>query len=161
LPRLWIGAHGRFTSLSDEASGWIAELPTSWERAGQPFERSLVDAALRALGHLSGTQGEHVLIHQDLHGDNILRATREPWLVIDPKPLVGEREFSLAPIIRSYELGHSKADVVRRLNVLSAALRVDRERARLWAMAQTLAWAFDGTRASHQHVETARWLWRA
>jgi hypothetical protein len=28
------------------------------------------------------------------------RAAREPWLVIDPKPLVGEREFSLAAVPR-------------------------------------------------------------
>src|SRR5215475_7700941 len=27
-----------------------------------------------------------VLVHQDLHGDNVLAAEREPWLVIDPKP---------------------------------------------------------------------------
>lgn len=161
LPRLWVSAEGSFTSLSDEASQWIAELPPSWERAGRPFEQALLDAALDALVHLSGTQGEQVLIHQDLHGDNVLRATREPWLVIDPKPLTGEREFSLAPIIRSYELGHSQADVVRRLDTLSVALRVDRERARLWAMAQTLAWAFDGARASDRHVETSRWLWQA
>lgn len=161
LPRLWVSAGSPFTSLSDETAGWIAELPRSWERAGRPFERALLDAALDALDHLSGTQGEQVLINQDLHGDNVLRATREPWLVIDPKPLVGERELSLAPIIRSDELGHCRAQVVRRLDTLSAALRLDRERARLWAMAQTLAWAFDGSRASPRHLEIARWLWQA
>ena len=74
------------------------------------------------------------MLHQDLHGDNILRARREAWLAIDPKPLVGERELSLAPIIPSYEFGHSRADVVGRLDVLSTALRLDRERCRLWAL---------------------------
>ena len=49
-----------------------------------------------------------MLLHQDLHPDNVLAAEREPWLVIDPKPLVGEREFAVAPIIRAPELGHSR-----------------------------------------------------
>lgn len=50
-----------------------------------------------------------VLLHQDLHADNVLRAGREPWLVIDPKPLTGEREFGVAPIVRSFELGHGRS----------------------------------------------------
>ena len=123
---------------------------------------ALLDAALAAMESLSNiTQGEQVLLHQDLHGDNVLRARREPWLAIDPKPLVGERELSLAPIIRSYEFGHSRANVVRRLDVLSTALRLDRERCRLWAMVQTLAWGFDGGMVNDKHVESARWLWEA
>ena len=78
-----------------------------WERSGRPFERRLVDAALDAFAALPPTQGEQVLLHQDLHADNVLAAEREPWLAIDPKPLVGEREFGIAPIVRSIELGHS------------------------------------------------------
>jgi streptomycin 6-kinase len=121
----------------------------------------LLNAVLEALDALRGTQGKQVLLHQDLHGDNVLRAAREPWLVIDPKPLVGEREFTVAPIIRAYEFGHSRASVVDRLNKLASALGLDRERARLWALAQTLAWAFEGDRAIERHVDTARWLWHA
>src|SRR5207237_10069895 len=91
---------------------------------------------LDALATLRSTQGEQILVHQDLHGDNVLRAARGPWLVIDPKPLVGEREFSLAPIVRSYDFGHGRKDVLKRLDRLTSALRLDRERARLWSMAQ-------------------------
>ncbi|HEY2377339.1 MAG TPA: aminoglycoside phosphotransferase family protein [Gemmatimonadaceae bacterium] len=160
LPRLWIPAGAPFTSLSDEAETWIRSLPAEWGQAGRPFEVALLDDALDSLERLRGTQGEPVLLHQDLHADNILRAAREPWLAIDPKPLVGEREFSLAPIIRSYELGHSRALVVRRLDNLAAQLHLDRERARLWALAQTLAWSFGGESVT-RHVETARWLWHA
>ena len=70
-------------------------------------------------------------------------AEREPWLVIDPKPLAGEREFSLALIIRGGELGHSQKDVIYRLDRLSAELGLDRGRVRGWAIAQTVAWSFD------------------
>jgi streptomycin 6-kinase len=147
-----------FTTLANESADWIQELPASWEQAGRPFEVGLLDAALESLEELRKTQGEQVLVHQDLHADNVLSASREPWLVIDPKPLVGEREFSLAPIIRSRELGHNRSAVLRRLDVSAAALGLDRERSRLWALGQTLAWCFSGTEASSFHVETARWL---
>jgi streptomycin 6-kinase/REP element-mobilizing transposase RayT len=161
LPRLWIEADEPFVSLRDEAASWAEQLPLSWELAGRPFERELLDAALGALAELPESQGRQVLVHQDLHGDNVLRAGREPWLVIDPKPLVGEREFSLAPIVRSYEFGHSREGVIRRLDKLTSDLGLNRERARLWSLAQTLAWAFEGGRALERHVETARWLWQA
>ena len=91
----------------------------------------------------------------------MLRGAREPWLVIDSKPLVGEREFAVAPIIRSCEFGHSRKCVVSRLDNLRNMLGLNQERARLWAFAQTLAWAFDRDRALAGHVVTARWLWQA
>src|SRR5438445_1749568 len=106
LPRLWKPAGAPFTSLADEAAWWASYLPQQYEDAGRPFDRSLLDAALDAIRDLAPAQGEPVLLHQDLHGDNVLSAQREPWLVIDPKPLAGEREFAVAPIVRSFELGH-------------------------------------------------------
>ena len=161
LPRLWIPAGKPFTSLPDESLCWAEQLPASWERAGRPFARELLAAALESLDTLRGSQGEQVLLHQDLHGDNVLRSAREPWLVIDPKPLVGEREFGLASIVRSYEFGHSQKDVIHRLDTLTSALGLNRERARLWSFAQTLAWGFEGDHMIERHMETARWLWQA
>jgi streptomycin 6-kinase len=89
LPRLWIEADKPFVSLREESAKWAKNLPSSWERAGRPFAIGLLDAALEALQGLRESQGQQVLVNQDLHGDNVLRAKREPWLVIDPKPLVG------------------------------------------------------------------------
>ena len=157
LPRLWIAAGPPFTPLADEAASWIASLPTSWERADRPVDLRLLELALESLEWLRTTQGPQVLVHQDLHGGNILRAQREPWLVIDPKPLAGEREFSLAPIVRGAEFGHSRNAVVRRLDTLATALGVDRERARLWTLGQALAWGWESERVA-DFLETARWL---
>lgn len=160
LPRLWtaVAAGSAFRSVAEEATWWANGLAATWERAGRPFERRLLDAALDALRTLPASQGEPVLLHQDLHGANVLRAEREPWLVIDPKPLVGEREFGLAPIVRSRELGGRRREMERRLDRLSAELGLDRDRARRWSLAQTVAWAFEGDRPLEGHVETARWL---
>ena len=157
LPRLWKPVREPFRPLADEAMWWIDYLPTEWEQAGKPFERHLLDAAIARLGELASSQGEQVLLHQDLHGDNVLAAQREEWLVIDPKPLVGEREFAVAPIVRDPELGHSRRDVLYRLDRLTSELGLDRDRARGWTVGQTIAWSLD-TSYLPKHVETVRWL---
>jgi len=159
LPRLWRPAGPPITTLAEEADHLASGLAARWVAAGRPFPRRLLDVALAALRSLPVDHGEPVLLHQDLHADNVLAATREPWLVIDPKPLVGEREFGVVPLVRAYELGHSPAAVRHRLDRLTADLGLDRERARLWAIAHTVAWAFDDHgRVLPRHVETAGWL---
>jgi streptomycin 6-kinase len=159
LPRLFKPAREPFHTLASEAAWWASYLPDHWNRVRPPFPRALLDAALDALAELPPTQGDQVLLHQDLHTDNVLAAEREPWLVIDPKPLVGEREFAVAPIVRSFELAHSKRDVLARFDRMTGELGLDRERARGWTIAQTVAWAFDSTYHT-RHLETAAWLLR-
>jgi streptomycin 6-kinase len=162
LPKLWKAAGQPFQSLAEEAASWVDDLPGLWERTGRPYERSLLDAATDALRELSSSQGEQVLLHQDLHGENVLAAQREPWLTIDPKPLVGEREFAVAPIVRSFELGGTKRDAMHRLDRLTAELGLDRERALWWTIGQTLAWSsLDGTTVLNNHLQTVDWLLEA
>ena len=155
LPRLQVPVTGDhvFELLADRADRWAAEVPRQYAAAGTPFERPLLEAAVdvyrtvdRAAAHL---------VNQDLHGGNVLRAEREPWLVIDPKPLVGERELEASGPLRN------TVDVSRWLDVLSG-LGLDRERARGWGVAHNLAWAWDerlGWLA--QHVEEARRIFNA
>jgi streptomycin 6-kinase len=158
LPRLWRPADRPFRPLADEAGHWAETLPRTWERAGRPYEQRLLEAALAMIAELAPTQGEQVLVHQDLHTGNVLRAEREPWLAIDPKPLLGEREFGLAPIVRGAELGHGREHVLHRLDRLCGELGLDRERARGWAFVQTLAWTIDETVIWPEMIEIAGWL---
>lgn len=151
LPRLWKNGEG-FPTLADEAEHWL-----EGEDIAAVRDRLLREAAIHHLRQLAPTQGEQVLLHQDLHGENVLAAQREPWLAIDPKPLSGEREFAVAPIVRSFELGHSKRQVLYRLDRLCSELGLDRERARGWTVAQTVAWSA-GTDYITEHVETVTWL---
>ena len=123
----------------------------AWPDAG------LVAEGLRLFAELPRTAPATVLLATDLHAGNVLRAEREPWLVIDPKPLVGEREFGVAPVVRAFELGHSERDVRHRLDRLTGDLGLDRERARLWALGQTIAWSLD-SEYHPDHIEIARWL---
>jgi streptomycin 6-kinase len=157
LRLLTIPADEPFTRLSDEATRWRNALDHDWKAAGKPCERSLVDAAITALRDLCLTETATVLLHQDLHGHNILSAGSDTWLAIDPKPLVGDPAFALSPIVRSFEFGHSKTAARRRLDRLSEELELDRERARLWTIGQTMARAF-GSSYSDRHFDTVRWL---
>jgi streptomycin 6-kinase len=162
LRRLWRPAPtaSSFRSLGEEAARWAAELPERWERSSRPFERALLEEAVAFLQDAGPNQGEHVVLHQDFHGGNVLRAEREPWLAIDPKPLVGEREFDTASLLRD-----RRAELVddpkpqdrirRRLDQLSADLELDRERMRGWGVAHALAWA-----TTPAMIACARWLAR-
>jgi streptomycin 6-kinase len=158
VPRLWVpAAGGPFTPVAEEAARWSVGLAARYEQMATPYDRGWRDLALELLESLPRTAGPSVLVHQDLHGHNVLAAEREPWLVIDPKPLAAERELSVAPIVRSSELGHSRAAVCRRLDRLTAELGLDRDRARSWTIAQTLAWLDDPARHP-EHLDVIRWL---
>jgi streptomycin 6-kinase len=162
LRRLWRPAPARFRPLADEAARWAGQLPAHYESLGRPFERELIDLALGAIGELATTQDELVVCHQDFHGGNVLRAEREPWLVIDPKPLAGERSFDAASLLRDrrWELGLSGAGarIRRRLDFLAAELDLDRERMRGWGIVHALAWGVSGTKLEPAMVESARLL---
>lgn len=161
FPRLWKAASTPFRSVAEEAAWWASYLPERWERLGEPFERSLLDAALSALDELPPSQGEQVLVNQDLHADNILRSSREPWLVIDPKPLVGERESGVTAIVRGDELGEGEHAIRYRLDRISGGLGLDRDRVRRWALGQTVAWAMDEDEVFLHQIEVARSLVRS
>lgn len=137
-----------FVLLVDEAGRWAEEVPRWYAEGGAPFERRLLEAAVDV--YRSAEPSATFLANQDLHAGNVLAAEREPWLVIDPKPLVGERELEASGLLRNAE------SVSRWLDVL-AELGLDRERARGWAVAHNLAWAWDERRGwLATHVETVR-----
>ncbi len=151
LPRLQLeirDAHP-FRRLADEADRWADEMPRCYDEAGEPFERPLLEFALDV--YRSVDRSATFLVNQDLHGGNVLRAEREPWLVIDPKPLVGERELEASGLLRN-------ADYVSRWLDVLADLGFDRERVRGWGVAHNLAWSWDETKRawSPEHVEGAR-----
>jgi streptomycin 6-kinase len=148
LPRLWEPSPNGFHTLEDEVEYWFEERFET-NRHG--------DVAAGIARELGPTQGELVLAHQDLHGANVLAAEREPWLVIDPKPLAAEREFAVVPIVRSPELGHSKRDVLFRVDRLCDAFGLDRERVRGWVIVQTVAWS-GGMDHVGEHMQVVEWL---
>lgn len=83
--------------------------------------------------------GPRVLLHTDLHYENVLGADRAAWLAIDPKPLAGAPGYELHPLLRNRfdELGTGAAmrwSVRRRLEVTCDAAGLDEEVGRLWCI---------------------------
>lgn len=137
-----------FRLLADEAARWAEELPRDWEASGRAVDRSVVDEGMTLARELAASQPELAVCHQDLHGGNVLAARRAPWLAIDAKPLVGEPAFDTASFLRDQrpwllEQPNARRIVARRLDVLSDALGLDRDRMRGWALVHALAWGLN------------------
>jgi streptomycin 6-kinase len=152
----------QFRSLREEAAWWARKLPEDWEVLGGPIERGLIDEAVAACTELGSDEVDEVVLHQDFHGGNVLRAEREPWLVIDPKPLVGERAFDAASLLRDRRWllgrGGDASRIRRRLDLLTDELGVDRERMRRWGIAHALIWGFSDSKVEDDMVASARLL---
>jgi streptomycin 6-kinase len=128
--------------LTAAAARWERELrllPTS-----APVPHRLVEqAAALAADFATDPATDGVLIHTDLHYFNVLAAQREPWLVIDPKPMSGDPGYEVAPLLwnRWDEIDDGsgiRAGVRRRLETVLDVAGVDRDRARDWTIVREL-----------------------
>lgn len=166
LTRLWRPAPDGFVTVAAEAARWADSMQLRHVREMAPFERPLIDLAVEALRDLVATQGDAVLLHGDLHHRNVLAAEREPWLAIGPKPLVGEREFDIAALMRDRR-GDVLADpdprarLQRRFDQLSELFGCDRRRLREWSYAILVdyaLWDFEvnARTAGSEEIQMAR-----
>lgn len=99
--------------------------------------------AERRFAELCASTTQRVLLHGDLHHDNILSAQGERWLAIDPKGLVGDPAYEPGALLRNpwdllLELPDPRAALDRRIDQLAERLGLDRERVRGWAFAQAV-----------------------
>ena len=138
LRRLWRrpeSAHP-FRPLSAMTAHWADE--TRAAVAKWPGDAGLIREGLRLLAELPRSSSDEVLLTTDLHAGNVLRAQREPWLAIDPKPFVGERAYDATQHLSNCKRRMLTApDVtIRRFADLA---EVDDKRVRLWMFARAAA----------------------
>jgi streptomycin 6-kinase len=98
----------------------------------------LVSEGLRLFAELPRTAPHDVLLATDLHAGNVLRAEREPWLVIDPKPFVGDPAYDATQHLFNC-LGRLRVDPDAAIRRFADLLGVDHERVRLWMFARAAA----------------------
>ncbi|MGD8738049.1 MAG: aminoglycoside phosphotransferase family protein, partial [Anaerolineae bacterium] len=123
-----------------------------------PFPLSLVKRAESLFAELIASMGEPVLLHGDLHHHNILAASRQPWLALDPKGLVGEPEYETGALLRNpmpeFLTWPDLPRVTwRRAGVLAGELGFDRARLIAWATAQAVLagwWSYEDTGSGWQ-----------
>ena len=141
--RLHLPAPPQLVTLSSCVERWSSELAALPRDAGLP--RRMVEQAVslgRQLATEHDTDGR--LVHTDLHYANVLAGDREPWLVIDPKPLSGDPHYEIAPMLwnRWEELvsaTRSVRDGVRlRFHTLVDVAGFDERRARDWVLVRMM-----------------------
>ena len=129
---------GLFPAMQD----CLAILDKPWDIPNQYLEKA---KTLR--NKLLATTSQTVLLHGDLHHDNILQDGDE-WVVIDPKGVMGEPAYEVAAFIRNpiWELLASRhaLDIIRnRIQVCSEILGLDVQRISDWCFVQAvLAWVW-------------------
>jgi len=152
---------------------WAAELATlrpTFDGGVGPFPPHLVDIAEHLFTELLASSAAPVVLHGDLHHDNVLSAQDGRWLAIDPKGVVGEREFEVCALLRN-PLGWPLTQpdparvLQRRIDQVADRLGLDHERMRLWSVAQCVLSAWwdyraDDPQAGQDDLQIAELLWR-
>lgn len=113
-------------------SDWYAEL----SRVAGTDTGIFTQAASIAAELLASPQ-EQCVLHGDLHHGNVLDFGARGWLAVDPKGLIGDRGFDFANILCNpdFESATSPGRLVRQIDVVAEAARLDPARLLRWVFA--------------------------
>jgi streptomycin 6-kinase len=147
LRRLWRlpPAPHPFRPLSMLMKYWSEETLADVE---QWPDTGLVREGLRLFEELSRHAPTEVLLATDLHAGNVLRSERKPWLVIDPKPFVGDPAYDVTQHLFNCDV-RLRSDPDGMIRRMADLLGIGHERIRLWTFARAAAeprddWSNDG-----------------
>lgn len=118
---------------------------------GTKFPADYVSKAFEIYDRLSQQSDRTFYLHGDFHPANIVSATRSPFLVIDPKGVIGHAGYDIAVFLNNFHWWQeSKPDIHHRLDKavaqFSDAFGVPPVELREWAFAQMVLgawWSFD------------------
>jgi streptomycin 6-kinase len=163
-PQLHLPALPQLRTVTSYVERWAAALDTMPRSA--PIPRRMVEQALSLARDLvADPASTGVIVHGDLHYLNVLAADREPWLVIDPKPMSGDPHFEVAPMLwnRMEELGTAmRAGVRRRFHTLVDAAGLDEARARDWVIVRMVLnahWAVEDAQRAERDLSSDEQDW--
>ncbi|MFB8071866.1 MULTISPECIES: aminoglycoside phosphotransferase family protein [Streptomyces] len=166
--RLWVeppAGHG-FETVAERTARQSAGMRAAAE--ADPELAPLVEAALAARAELVEGASELLLLHGNFRQSKVLSGERAPWLTVGPEPLVGERAYDLARLVRDRAedlIAASGGPVTarRRVKKLAESLEVDQARLHGWTLFRAVE---SGTRALAEgrrqmgevNLEFAGWL---
>ncbi|MGC5400109.1 aminoglycoside phosphotransferase family protein [Streptomyces sp. DT20] len=166
--RLWVEppAGHAFETVAERTARRTAPMRAAAE--AEPDLEPLVSAALAARDELVADSPETLLLHGNFRQSKVLSGERAPWLTVGPEPLVGERAYDLARLVRDRveDLIASPGGAMtarRRIKRLAESLDVDRERLHGWTLFRavesgTRALAAGRTGEGEVTLEFAGWL---
>ena len=121
---------------------WLKALDKDW-----PIPDGYLKKSQKLRDQLLQSAKPDVLVHGDLHHDNILQNGDE-WVVIDPKGVIGERSYEVAAFIRNpmpEVLNQADAPniILNRITHFAELLELPSQRILDWCFVQAvLSWAW-------------------
>ncbi|QBI52283.1 aminoglycoside phosphotransferase family protein [Streptomonospora litoralis] len=150
LARLWgeePEADLRLERLGAVTADWARLVRERRPRLRPDADPHLVDTAADLLESLPRTAERTVVLHGDFNPGNILAARRDPWLAIDPKPMLGDPGYDLWPLIMQLDpplrLIDPRPTLRRRFGLAAEMLGEPAERLAAWSVARAVESAFD------------------
>jgi streptomycin 6-kinase len=124
-----------FRSLEEMCAQWADCFALDFATDGRGLDPGLARAGMTLLRELSDSADRHVILCTDLHAGNVLASKREPWLVIEPKPFIGDAAFDPVQHMLNCD-ARLASDPVGLSRRLADLLDLDPERVRLWLFAR-------------------------
>ncbi|HNH52843.1 MAG: 3'-kinase [Nitrosomonas sp.] len=111
---------------------WFEALESAAQREGGVLLESL--AAAR---ELLASPHDIVVLHGDIHHENVLDFGSRGWLAIDPKRIIGERGYDYANLLCNPELPSVTDPIrfIRQSYVIAQAANLERRRLLQWTLA--------------------------
>jgi len=141
MQRLWAPITDPQLFISIEE--WLLSLEKLNTQASlqQLVKKKVRDFVIGRAKELLSSQGEQVLLHGDLHHYNILQHQSE-WLAIDPKGIIGEREFEIGAFLRNpfcvVEAPTETKELARNLDWVIDLTTFNRGRVLSWCIIQAI-----------------------
>ncbi len=165
--RIHVPAPPQLRTLTSYVDRWNTD--TKRLAVDAPVPRRMVEQSISlAADFVADPDSVGTMIHGDLHYENVLAADREPWLVIDPKPMSGDRHYEVAPMLwnrwdEALATGHVRDAVRERFFALVDAAGLDEDRARDWVvvrMVHNAMWALQDAEEQGRPlgVEDTEWI---
>ena len=155
-----VEAPAGFRRLNDVAAVTVAGAPRAAQLIEDTDERRLLADCAGRLEELITDRPDDRLLHWDLHYFNTLSTLdgSQRWKAIDPKPLSGDPGFELLPALWNrwddlVKTGDVSRALLRRFDLMTGILGVDRSRAAAWTAGRVLQVAvWDIVRFNEAHI---------
>lgn len=150
----------QFPTIKD----WLSTLKTPTPHCDLEHHRT---QALQLSEQLLATQtAPSVLVHGDLHHENLLSSHRHGWLAIDPKGVMGDPIYEVGAYIRNpieqlIKEENPTSLLKRRIELFATHMNVDYQRVKDWSYVQAVlaaCWSIGDNQDPKQWLKIAHWI---